>query len=146
MDSALLIACPHCQTLNRVPGAKLGAAPNCGRCKAPLFSSEVLALDSGNFDRHANADLPLVVDFWADWCAPCRAMAPNVAQVCRLMEPRARFAKLDTEREGMLAQRYAIRSIPTLILFHRGREIARQSGALDAHVLKHWLERYLPKI
>lgn len=146
MDTALLIACPHCQTLNRVPSAKLREAPNCGRCKSPLFSGEVLPLDARNFDRHADADLPLIVDFWADWCAPCRAMAPNFAQVCRQMEPRARFAKLDTEREGGLAQRYAIRSIPTLILFHRGQELARQSGALDTNSLKRWLELHLPKI
>ena len=103
-------------------------------------------LTEDNFEVTINQNDIVLVDFWADWCAPCRAMAPNFAQVCRQMEPRARFAKLDTEREAGLAQRYAIRSIPTLILFHRGQELARQSGALDTNSLKRWLELHLPKI
>jgi thioredoxin 2 len=143
MSENLHVACPHCATTNRVPTARLGARPNCGACKRPLFDRHPVALDATNFDRHLKADLPLVVDFWAAWCGPCRAMAPAFEQAAASLEPRARLAKLDTEAEPAIAGRYGIRSIPTLIVFAGGREIARQAGALPAGALVDWIERHV---
>lgn len=109
-----------------------------------MFDGEPLAVDSAGFERHlARNDLPLVVDFWAPWCGPCRMMAPNFRQAAIDLEPRARFLKVDTEAHQDIAARHAIRSIPTLIVFRQGREIARQSGALDLNALKRWLQPHL---
>lgn len=144
MSDNLHVVCPHCAAVNRVSAARLDQNPNCGQCKQALFAGEPVELNAANFDRHINrSDLPVVVDFWAPWCAPCRMMAPNFHQAAVELEPRLRFAKLNTEAEQQLAGRFNIRSIPTLAIFRNGREIARQSGALDLNSLKNWLAPYL---
>lgn len=143
-DAPLQLACPHCHAVNRVPAARLPDAPRCGRCKQALFTGQPVALDGNGFDAHAlRSDLPLVVDFWAAWCGPCMAMAPAFAAAARQIEPAARLAKVDTEAEPTLAGRYAIRSIPSLVIIRRGKEIARQAGAVPAAAIVEWVRRNL---
>mgnify|MGYP001259501118 CR=1 FL=1 len=135
----LQIACPGCHALNRVPAARLADGPVCGRCKAPLFTGHPLALDEAGFARHVEqGDLPVLVDFWAPWCGPCRMMAPHFETAAARLEPAYRLAKVDTDAVPALGARYAIRSIPTLALFHHGREIARHSGAMGAADIERW--------
>lgn len=141
MSESLHVVCPHCHTTNRVMRERLASAPRCGGCKESLLPAYPLELNSAGFERHvASEDLPLVVDFWAPWCAPCRAMAPAFEQAARQLEPGVRCAKLNTEDEQALAARFGIRSIPTLAIFKGGREIARQSGAMDAASLVRWVK------
>jgi thioredoxin 2 len=140
MSEALHVVCPHCGSVNRVPGAKLVARPQCGRCHAALFMGQPLGLSTGTFDDHVGrSDIPVVVDFWASWCGPCHAMAPVFEQAARLLEPDFRLAKLNTEEAPEISARFGIRSIPTLIIFKGGRELARQSGAMPMKSLLAWI-------
>ncbi|MDA0368375.1 MAG: thioredoxin TrxC [Proteobacteria bacterium] len=141
-DSAYrVIPCPSCQASNRVPDRKPHDQAKCGKCGAKLFQYKPIALDAASFDRHARAvDLPLVVDFWADWCGPCKMMAPQFEAAAKSLEPRVRLGKVDTEANQDLAARFNIRSIPTMILFRGGKEVARVSGAMSAPQLRAWVE------
>jgi thioredoxin 2 len=141
MSEPLHVVCPHCHAANRVPAERLADGGTCGKCKAPLFTGEPVELDAAGFDKHVGrSDLPVVVDFWAPWCGPCRMMAPAFAQAARSLEPRYRMVKVNTEEEQQLAARFGIRSIPTLAMFKGGREIARQAGAMDAASLVRWVK------
>lgn len=141
---ALTLPCPRCHALNRVPSARLGDAPNCGKCHSPLFAGKPAVLDSASFAAHAErSDLPLVVDFWAAWCAPCRMMAPAFEEAAGMLEPQVRLAKVNTEEAQDLAGRFAIRSIPTMVLFKDGREFARQSGATNTAGIVQWVRSHL---
>jgi thioredoxin 2 len=141
MTDMLLVACPACHTLNRAPRDKLakGATGKCGQCGAALFAGEPVALSAASFESHAvRSDLPLLVDFWAPWCGPCQAMAPQFEKAARRLEPAIRLGKLNTDEEQELAARFAVRGIPTMILFRHGREIARQTGLLEAAAIEAW--------
>ena len=135
----LQLACPQCNAINRVPAAKVGDDPVCGRCRSRLFPGAPFVLGSAGFDAHAQrSDLPLLVDFWAPWCGPCLQMAPHFQRAAGLLEPAIRLAKVDTEASPGLGNRFGIRSIPTMVLLQGGREIARQSGAMPAEAIVRW--------
>jgi len=139
------VVCPHCGGVNRVPVERLGAGGKCGRCKAPLFDGKPLEIGGQDFHTQlTRSDIPLLVDFWAPWCGPCRVMAPAFAQAARQLEPQVRLLKVNTEEQQGLGAQFGIRSIPTMVLFSGGREAARMSGALDAPRIVAWVRQHLP--
>jgi thioredoxin 2 len=138
------IVCPACSAVNRVPAGKSPQEAKCGKCHSALFDGQPVVLDASNFSRHLKRNsIPVVVDFWADWCGPCKMMAPEFARAAKAMEPEVRFAKLDTEAAQEQAAQLGIRSIPTMILFKDGREVARQSGAMPAGHITQWVRESL---
>jgi thioredoxin 2 len=140
----LVVACPTDASLNRVPRAKLDRKPKCGRCHNPLFQGKAVELNAANFDSHAlKSDVPIVIDFWAEWCGPCRMMTPNFEMAVPRLEPRVRLGKLDTEAQPAIAQRYGIRSIPSMVMIRKGREVARTSGAMPTSAIVDWVEQAL---
>ena len=144
MTESIHLVCPHCDTVNRIPAERLNRNPRCGKCKDPLFTGQPIDLTDQSFAKHVRrSDLPVVVDFWAAWCGPCKMMAPHFKSVGAQLEPRVRFAKLDTEHAQRTAAQYNIRSIPTLAIFRNGREVARQAGAMDARALSNWIQSHL---
>src|SRR5215510_14337312 len=147
MAEALIVACPHCNTLNRAPPDKLaaGTSGKCGHWGSPLFNGHPLALNAASFETHAvKSDIPLLVDFWAPWCGPCRTMAPQFEQAAKQLEPLVRFAKINTEAEQALGTRFNIRSIPTMKVFLHGKELASQSGAMSAQDIVRWIKSVAP--
>ena len=142
MSENLHIVCPACDSTNRLPAEKLSADGKCGKCKNALFTGEVLELSSANFSKHVSRnDIPVLVDFWAPWCGPCKMMAPVFAQAAQQLQPKIRVTKVNTEAEQQLAAQFQIRSIPTLAIFKHGKEIARTAGAMDLQNLISWVNQ-----
>ncbi|MEJ2480572.1 MAG: thioredoxin TrxC [Acidihalobacter sp.] len=144
MSDSLHIVCPHCAAVNRIPSTRMGEGPKCGKCHQALFAGHPIELDAAGFEKHVGRnDIPVLVDFWAPWCGPCKMMAPHFVQAAAQLEPQVRLVKVDTEAEQSLGARFGIRSIPTLALFRGGREVARQAGAMGAADIVRWTRSQL---
>lgn len=140
MEPTRIVVCPSCAAPNRVAEARLADGPTCGKCKQRLFTGHPVELDAGAFEAQVGrSDIPVVVDFWAPWCGPCRMMAPAYEQAAQMLEPHVRLGKVNTEEEQTLAARFGISSIPTLVLLRGGRELARQPGALGVQDIVQWV-------
>jgi thioredoxin 2 len=147
MQSSLHIVCPHCDTTNRVPREKLAEGGRCGQCRQKLFDAHPVPLDTARFEHHLmKSEVPLLVDFWAEWCGPCRIMAPEFEGAAAQLEPAVRLVKVNVDEESALAQRYRVQSIPTLLLAFRGREVARAAGARSAAQLVQWTQAELARM
>lgn len=147
MSEKVQVVCPHCRSINRVPEGRLTDRPNCGQCHAPLFTGHPIALTQADFDRHvARSGIPLVVDFWAPWCGPCLMMSPAYEKAATRLEPHVRLAKVNTEEQQALAAKFGIASIPTLVIFRGGREVARQPGAMEAQDIERWVRGHLSNV
>ncbi|MES2899179.1 MAG: thioredoxin TrxC [Pseudomonadota bacterium] len=143
MSDPVHIVCPHCDAVNRLQGARLADAPVCGKCTRELFMAKPVDVSSARFTKHIERnDLPVLVDFWAAWCGPCKIMGPAYQQAAARLEPHVRLLKVDTENVQDVAARFNIRSIPTLALFRQGREVARQAGAMDAGSIVGWVQSH----
>ena len=141
-EPARHIVCPHCDSVNRVPTGKPAGEAKCGRCHKPLFTGRAVPVSAKSFATHVQRnDIPVAVDFWADWCGPCKAMAPVYERVAAEYEPEVRFLKVDTEAAPELAARYNIRGIPTLMVFRRGAVVAQRAGAVDGQTLRAWIRQ-----
>jgi thioredoxin 2 len=144
VSDSLHIVCPHCAAVNRIPSTRMGEGPKCGKCHQALFAGHPIELDAAGFEKHVGRnDIPVLVDFWAPWCGPCKMMAPHFVQAAAQLEPQVRLVKVDTEAEQSLGARFGIRSIPTLALFRGGREVARQAGAMGAADIVRWTRSQL---
>lgn len=140
MNDSIHLVCPNCDTVIRIPAARYNENPKCGKCHRALFTAHSVELTGANFQRHLGRnDIPVLVDFWAPWCGPCKTMAPQFELAAAQLEPRVRLAKVNTEKEQSLGAQYSIRSIPTLALFLQGRELARKAGAMSAANIVHWV-------
>jgi thioredoxin 2 len=146
-SSSETIVCPSCGAINKAPAARLasGERPSCGGCHHPLFSGAPYDVGSDETFKRLieNTSIPVLVDFWAEWCRPCMQMAPHFKAAAQALEPHVRLIKVDTETLPIIAGRYGIRSIPTLILFSNGREIARESGVMQASAIEQWVGRQM---
>ena len=138
------VACPHCFTPNRIPAARLGESPKCGKCGESLLDGKPAALDEASFDAYvARTELPVLVDYWAPWCGPCPAMAPQFEKAAGDLRESVRFAKVNTDEAQGIAARAGIRAIPTMVLYRAGKELARTSGAMDAGALRRWVGEHI---